>query len=80
MRRVWGMMVLLAAGCGPASKPEAANTPPPAAPTQAEQSTAALVVDGITGRGAVSASQRARRTIEAVSKEKNKDLKDAIGE
>jgi hypothetical protein len=74
-RMVAVVMALLMAGCSAEKKQEAGNASAPA-----ERSTGALVVDGITGRGAVQAGKRAQQTIEDVSKQKNKDLKDAMGE
>ncbi|MCE9614936.1 MAG: hypothetical protein K8T26_11705 [Lentisphaerae bacterium] len=54
-------------------------TPPPAAQTAVppEKSTTDLVVDGITGRTAIQAGQKARATIDKVNTQRNEDMAEA---
>ena len=43
------------------------------------KSTGRLVIDGFTGRQAVESGQKARKTIEDVSRKKGDDLEDVLG-
>jgi hypothetical protein len=63
---------LLALGaCSPAPPPSTASaTPPP----PAEKSTADTLIDGITGRTAVRAGEKAKETITAVNAKRNDDM------
>lgn len=58
--------VVLLAGCGGGNDEK-----------RSKPSSAELMIDGITGRGAVKAGRRAQDTIERVSAQKQKDL-DAV--
>jgi hypothetical protein len=79
MHRTFFVALALLAGCSGGPHQTAAPAPS-APPAPSQRSTGEFVVDGITGRGAVRAGKQAQATIEAVSKQKNKDLKEAMGE
>lgn len=65
-------MVFLAAGCGKKSGPEESSQ-------KGGKSAGRLAIDGFTGRQAVKSGQKARKTIEDVSRKKGNDLEDVLG-
>lgn len=61
----------LACSCG--KKEEAAQ-----APAQPQKSTMETAIDGFTGKTAVQAGKKARKDIERISAQKNKDLEETL--
>lgn len=59
------------AGCGP--RPTQQSGAPPSSP-----GTVSTVIDGVTGRSAVNAGQRARKTLEAVSTSERQQLDEVM--
>lgn len=68
-------LCLLAAGCAREAPPPKAGpaTPPP-------PSTAQTLVDGLTGRTAIRAGQKAKRDITRISERRDRDLEEVLGE
>jgi hypothetical protein len=73
MRWLYLGIALLASGC----RREAANNAGQPSP-QRKPSSATLVIEDLTGKTAVNAGQRARRTIERISAEENKNLQEVL--
>ena len=72
MRMLWVVALVGLAGCsGKTQSEQAVQT------NAVQQSTAAQVIDGMTGVSAVKAGRRAEDTIRRVSEKKNKDLDEA---
>ena len=76
---LWLVLGLGLAGCGqPPATPgtgPATNGPTAAAPAQSE---AAAVIDGLTGKMAVDAGQRAKAKIREVSQKEQKDVDEVL--
>ena len=78
MKTIMAAMVVgaLAVGCGQqsqtATEPGAAGSNPPPA-----RSTVSDAIDGFTGKYAVDAGQRAKAKIQAIDKQRQKDIEEA---
>ena len=64
-------------GCSRATVEEAPPEPAASAETK-EKSTAATVIDGVTGRTALEAHKKARSTIEKINAEREADIQEFV--
>lgn len=67
--------VCVLCGCAPSNEEK-----PPTAKKRQKPSTVSLVVDGVTGRAAVRAGKKARKTVEDVSAAHQSDLDEIMGD
>ncbi len=77
MRLLIIAVALLAFGCSKA--PEGEQTAGGQS-NAASQSTAQQVIEGMTGYTDVKAGQRAKKTVQQIANEKDKDIKDALND